>query len=154
MCWQNHQLASNATFTVPPNSEPTIVTDHGSDEAQIPNTTVPIVIIEHYDLMTCKHIYIDANMWKYTVVQPEDTSVNTRFNEHEFFVRSTNKEDQYYIKQRDTRQLKMKEAAINDEAKERTRLLDRLHKAESRHFEQDYKDHEQENRITWEPKQQ
>ncbi|CAG2208884.1 unnamed protein product [Mytilus edulis] len=49
---------------VPPNSEPTIVTDHGSDEAQIPNTTVPIVIIEHYDLMTCKHIYIDANMWK------------------------------------------------------------------------------------------
>ncbi|CAC5375424.1 unnamed protein product [Mytilus coruscus] len=29
----------------------------------------------------------------------------------------------------------MKEAAINDEAKEKTRLLDRLHKAESRNFE-------------------
>lgn len=29
----------------------------------------------------------------------------------------------------------MKEAAINNEAKEKTRLLDRLHKAESRKFE-------------------
>ncbi|CAC5414882.1 unnamed protein product [Mytilus coruscus] len=128
---KNHQLASNANIVVPPTSEPTIITDQGNVEAQTPNTTMSILTKrKHQD----------------TVVQPKDISVNTSVDEHETSVKSINKEDQSHIKQRDLRQLelklkkkeeqiKMKEAAINDKAKEKTRLLYRLHKAESRNFE-------------------
>ncbi|CAC5402801.1 RAG2 [Mytilus coruscus] len=127
----NHQLASNANIAVSASSEPNIVSIHYSDEAQIPNTTAP---------MSTTRIHQD------TVIPPKVISVNTSVDEHETSVKSINKEEQSHIKQRDLRQLelklkkkeeqiKMKEAAINDEAKEKTRLLDRLHKAESRNLE-------------------
>ncbi|VDI13171.1 Hypothetical predicted protein [Mytilus galloprovincialis] len=128
---KNHQLASNANIAVSASSEPNIVISHGSDEAQIPLTTAPI---------STTRIHQD------TVIPAKIISVNTSINEHETSVKSINKEEQSHIKQRDLRQLelklkkkeeqiKMKEAAINDKAKEKTRLLDKLHKAESRNLE-------------------